>query len=519
MSQKSKHTLTLAEKCRVIEMSNKGLSQRKLAERFNVSKTQIQSTLKSKEEILELKSSNANLEMKRIKTIKSYGDINKLTYRWFLEAVNRRIEVSGPMIQEKARIFAKDLNQDKFTASNGWLQSFVKRNGIVFGKLCGEAGDVNKDVVKNWLDDITSIIQDYEPRNIFNQDETALFFKTTQSKTFYKKGAKPGGAKKSKERVTISCCVNMEGEKERVMLIGKAKKPRFFKSVDVSKLPVDYRHNTKGWMTADLFSTFLRAFNEKMAKQKRKILLFCDNATSHKPEDLSHVTIKFLPSKTMSVLQPLDQGIIQAFKLQYRKRQYRHIMLTMDTTNKTGVEIMSAVNVLQAIMWAAEAWDDVKPETVTKCFRKAGLKHSDADPKTSNETTNEETMPKQFNKLAQDIVGCDFAELATLEEELELETEDTTETDWSQNAVSILRSLDEEKEDSDEEEDEEDVPVKPPSVADALTAFSTLKDFCSSKGLIDELRSLNLMDKTMLTTAQDSRVQSSLEAFGFLKKE
>ena len=68
MSQKSKHTLTLAEKCRVIEMSNKGLSQRKLAERFNVSKTQIQSTLKSKEEILELKSTNANLEMKRIKT-------------------------------------------------------------------------------------------------------------------------------------------------------------------------------------------------------------------------------------------------------------------------------------------------------------------------------------------------------------------------------------------------------------------------------------------------------------------
>ena len=65
------------------------------------------------------------------------------------------------------------------------------------------------------------------------------------------------------------------------------------------------------------------------------------------------MTIKFLPP---SVLQPLDQGMIQAFKLQHRKRQYRHIMIKMDTTNKTGV-------------------------TVTKCFRKAGFKHSDADPK------------------------------------------------------------------------------------------------------------------------------------------
>ena len=49
MSQKSKsHTLTLAERCQVIEMSKKGLSQRKLAERFNVGKTQIQTILKSR---------------------------------------------------------------------------------------------------------------------------------------------------------------------------------------------------------------------------------------------------------------------------------------------------------------------------------------------------------------------------------------------------------------------------------------------------------------------------------------
>ena len=49
MSQKSKsHTLTLAERCQVIEMSKKG--QRKLAERFkdNVGKTQIQTILKSR---------------------------------------------------------------------------------------------------------------------------------------------------------------------------------------------------------------------------------------------------------------------------------------------------------------------------------------------------------------------------------------------------------------------------------------------------------------------------------------
>ncbi len=53
MLQKSKsHTLTIAEKCQVIEMSKKGLSQRKLAGRCNLGKTQIQSILKSTEDII-----------------------------------------------------------------------------------------------------------------------------------------------------------------------------------------------------------------------------------------------------------------------------------------------------------------------------------------------------------------------------------------------------------------------------------------------------------------------------------
>jgi hypothetical protein len=40
--------------------------------------------------------------------------------------------ISGPLIQEQALKFAKDLGVDQFKASNGWLQFFLKRHSIVF---------------------------------------------------------------------------------------------------------------------------------------------------------------------------------------------------------------------------------------------------------------------------------------------------------------------------------------------------------------------------------------------------
>jgi kinesin family protein 6/9 len=59
-------------------------------------------------------------------------DINQLCWDWFQEATGRRINIIGPLIQEQALKFAKDLGVDQFKASNGWQQSFLKRHSILF---------------------------------------------------------------------------------------------------------------------------------------------------------------------------------------------------------------------------------------------------------------------------------------------------------------------------------------------------------------------------------------------------
>jgi hypothetical protein len=53
------------------------------------------------------------------------------------------------------------------------------------------------------------------------------------------------GCKLAKERLTVMFCCSASGEKLKPMLIGKAKKPRCFKNINVTNLPVIWRSNKK----------------------------------------------------------------------------------------------------------------------------------------------------------------------------------------------------------------------------------------------------------------------------------
>ena len=53
-SVKKRKVLTIENKVKVINLSGKGDSSRKLAEKFNVGKTQIQNIIKNKENILDM---------------------------------------------------------------------------------------------------------------------------------------------------------------------------------------------------------------------------------------------------------------------------------------------------------------------------------------------------------------------------------------------------------------------------------------------------------------------------------
>ena len=97
----------------------------------------------------------------------------------------------------------------------------------------------------------------------------------------------------------------------------------------------------------------LSKLSRRLSREDRSIILFMDNAPCH-PEDLDDkfdkIKIVFFPKNTTSRLQPLDLGIIQAFKLKYYKRLLTHVVSKVDQCNSAS-DVCKSVDVLQAIRW------------------------------------------------------------------------------------------------------------------------------------------------------------------------
>ncbi|UYV67902.1 hypothetical protein LAZ67_5002457 [Cordylochernes scorpioides] len=129
-----------------------------------------------------------------------FDEVNDIVWKFFTDMKARNIYVSGPMLQEQAIKFAAGLKLPKFSASNGWLESFRSRG------------------------------------------------------------------QNSKERVSIVLLTNVLEDKEKPIVIRKARNPRCFKNLKSHNLPVTYD---------------IKDFDTKMGIAKRKVLLFLDNAHTH----------------------------------------------------------------------------------------------------------------------------------------------------------------------------------------------------------------------------------------------
>ena len=128
-------------------------------------------------------------------------------------------------------------------------------------------------------------------------------------------------------------------------------------------------------MNTDIMVKILSMLDAKMKSQNRNVILFINNAPCHPPDlkgKFSNINVCFLPKNTTSRLQPLDAGIIQNFKVKYRKLLLKFVISRVND-KKTASEIVKEVDVLKAIRWVKEARYQVDEETIRKCFRKCGF--------------------------------------------------------------------------------------------------------------------------------------------------
>lgn len=149
------------------------------------------------------------------------------------------------MIQNKTREIATNIGNHSFSASSGCLEQLRKRHCISFKSISGEVSSVNLEDVSTFLTKLSTIMPKYLLKDIYNIDETGLFFRALPSKPMNLKNEKCVGGKMSKERLTILHCVNMAGDKEKLLVIGKAAKPRPFRNITINSLSVIWKSNRK----------------------------------------------------------------------------------------------------------------------------------------------------------------------------------------------------------------------------------------------------------------------------------
>ncbi|CAC5403927.1 unnamed protein product [Mytilus coruscus] len=111
------------------------ISQKDLSLKYGIGKATVCNILKRKDTYRAQYEENIESKRKRHASLSKFSDLNELLFRWFKDAREMKLPLSGPILQEKAMEFAQELNLLEFKASNGWLESWRLR---YMTKLCKE---------------------------------------------------------------------------------------------------------------------------------------------------------------------------------------------------------------------------------------------------------------------------------------------------------------------------------------------------------------------------------------------
>jgi len=267
-----------------------------------------------------------------------YQDVDEALAQW-VEAYQANINISEEMIRQKVAQFLERLHPDapKFEFSSGWLAKFKQQHQIRSHRRYGESGAADTEIIEESLPRICTILDQYALANIYNMDETRLFYRMQADNSLATRQLE--GYKQNKERITITVCCNAdESDKLPLWIIDKSFRPRCFKNINIDNLDYKYHANKNAWMTQNVFKLWLTAFDRRM--DGWKVILLLDNCSAHiKDPDLEkfniqlkNTTLLYLPPNTTSKIQLCDARIICTFKAYYRRRFNNQLLLRIESS-------------------------------------------------------------------------------------------------------------------------------------------------------------------------------------------
>ncbi|CBQ70028.1 related to transposases [Sporisorium reilianum SRZ2] len=342
-------------------------------------------------------------------------ELDRLLAEWVDDQQKNGLMVNTHLIKLQGQRYQDMLNrrlpphqQLPLRFSNDWLDKFCQRHSFRQQVAHGESASVQQGIINQELPTLRNLLQQFSPDDIFNADETGLFYNMPPNKTI---AASPtSGLKKKKTRISILFACNSSGtEKLDLLFIGHSQQPKAFQKQSPEQLGIHYFSNKKAWMTSSIFTTWLISLDLYIGRTPgRHILLLLDNFSGHgtlqKPlADLQNITIHFLPPNTTSKIQPLDAGMIACFKKHYRSKQYARALLEAEL----GSQDIYHMDILEAMKVSQQIWKDISTNTIRNCWRHTGLVDLDAGDQSEDAKVDkelEETLKRLTEVSVQDVV-------------------------------------------------------------------------------------------------------------------
>ncbi|XP_063307083.1 tigger transposable element-derived protein 1-like isoform X3 [Pelobates fuscus] len=404
--KRKKEMILLEVKKEIIRKHEGGMRLTDLAKEYGRSASTIATILKMKKKITGRDAAKGVTRVSKQRP-PVLDEVEKLLLLWIEQKQRAGDIVTEAIICKKAKALHADLNQqpgmspdvEGFKASRGWFERFKTRSGIHSVVRHGEAASSDVAAAEEFATKFLKVMvsEGYLPQQVFNCNETGLFWKRMPKRTFItEEETSLPGHKPMKDRLTLLFCANASGDlKIKPLLVYHSENPRAFKKHKVNKeqLSVLWRSNPKAWVTRFLFVQWVNVVFGPAVKQylvdnnlPLKAVLLMDNAPAHPPgleevllEDFNFIKVMFLPPNSTPLLQPMDQQVISNFKKLYTRELFR---LCFEMTNRSSLtlhefwrahfDIVSGLQII-TIAWARvsktnlnSAWRNLWPDCVVE---------------------------------------------------------------------------------------------------------------------------------------------------------
>ncbi|CAG8722039.1 34525_t:CDS:2, partial [Gigaspora margarita] len=323
---------------------NPNFTQQELANKFEIGWSTVAEILAQASYWLGLDEESTIAQQKRNR-LPDHLQLEEILAYWFDLVLENHLTITGLILQEKAKQVAIVLNI---------LHRIVD---------CSEAASAPIEKLPEFRQSLQNETSNYDLIDIYNCDETALYWLLEPSKSLTH--GRISGIKKPKNWVTVMLTCN--------------------------------------------------AVDRSMRCAHQKILLLLDNCLAHSVEGLNlrNVKVVFLPECTTAWLQPCDAGIIYSFKCYYRKLLLQNRIAAFDESNLTN-QPPDPVTIYDAIQFVAQAWNKVSENTIIHFWHKTDINLETID-LTNEEEIELENLILQFqnsnNSEYLNISSCEFIEV------------------------------------------------------------------------------------------------------------